>query len=78
MRINELAIRHKWNDDIISRMREMINSHDNVNVRALNILKSIEKEYYNNDDVVEREQIAKDRIAVELPEEFLLYNLKYK
>jgi hypothetical protein len=78
MKINEIAMRHKWNDDLGSRIREVIHSNYSDDEKALSILKSIEQEYYNNDDLVGREQIAKNRIAKELPNEFSTYLLKYK
>jgi tyrosyl-tRNA synthetase len=78
MKINELSIRHQWNDDLGKRMREVINSSFNKNKKLLNILKSIEKEYYDNDDVLSRDSIATKRIENELPKEYMIYLMKYK
>lgn len=78
MKINEISPRHKWDDDIGSRIREVINSNFDGNTTVLNILKSIEREYYDNDDVIEREIIARERISNELPEEFVMYLLRFE
>jgi len=78
MKINEIAMRHKWNDNLGKEMRDTINSSFNGNSKSLDILKSIEKEYYDNDDIVNRDQIALRRIKNELPVELATYLLKYK
>jgi hypothetical protein len=78
MKINELAVRHMWNNDLGSRIREVIDSNFCGDTKALNILKSIEREYYDSDDVIGREKMAKDRISKELPKEFVMYLLRFE
>jgi hypothetical protein len=76
MKINEISIRHKWNDDLGRKMREVINLSSKPS-KPLDILKSIEKEYYDSDDVQTRDSVAIKRIENELPKEYTLYLLKY-
>ncbi len=76
MKINEIEIRHKWNDDLGRKMREVINLSSEPS-KPLDILKSIEKEYYDSDDIQTRDSVAIKRIENELPKEYTLYLLKY-
>ena len=75
MRINEIAIRHHW--DLGSKIRDVINSNFSMDKDSLRILKSIEKEFYDNDDVIDRDRVATNRIEKELPEKFSTYILKH-
>jgi hypothetical protein len=77
MKIDELAMKHKWPDELGLKIQELINSNSKINQDSLKILKSIQKEYYDSDDVVNRDQLAKNRIIAELPKEYVLYLLKY-
>lgn len=74
MKINEIAMRHNW--DLGSKIKDMVNSY-NMDKNSLRILKSIEKEFYDSDDVITREKIAMDRIKKELPLELAMYMLRY-
>jgi hypothetical protein len=75
MRIDEIAMRHQW--DLGSKIRSVINSDFSMDKNSLQILKSIEKEFYDNDDVIDREKVAKERLEKELPKEYTMYILRH-
>lgn len=74
MRIDEIATRHNW--DLGSKIRDVINSYS-MDKNSLRILKSIEKEFYDNDDVIARDRVAMNRIEKELPTEYMMYILRH-
>lgn len=76
MRIDEIAMRHEWND-IGSKIRSVINSDFQMDKNSLRILKSIEKEFYDSDDIIGREKVARERLEKELTKEFAMYILRH-
>jgi hypothetical protein len=78
MRLNEFAMRHRSENNILSDVLALIMNEFDGNKDMLATLRNIEVAYYNDDDVMNRAVTAMDSISDKLPEVYTMYLLKHK